>query len=497
MKLASLVLFCAALQAQSPNGVWQGLRSVAPDRTEPITFRFKLEAGRLQGSVRTSYGEVPLEEPGWSGNEFRFLSHQTFGEYKVEDVYTGTINGEELSFTAVRNGRQRRSGTAKRTSTDPEPYARTVPRTTPPSMALEPNGLALTPPMGWNSWNRFQTKIDGRTVREIADALVATGLRDAGYVYVVIDDGWQGQRDDKGVLQPNEKFPSMKELVDYVHSRGLKFGIYSSPGPKSCAGFEGSWAHEEMDARTWASWGVDYLKYDWCSGGLVWDLPRMGDAYRKMSLALRATGRPIIHSVCQYGLFNVQEWAAAAGGNLWRTTGDIGNSWGSVAAIGFNQKDLDKYAGPGRWNDPDMLEIGNGGLNAAEERSHMTLWAMLAAPLMLGNDIRQMTPETLAVLSNREVIAVDQDPLGKQGYRLRQDGDGEVWVKPLARGEWAVALFNRGRSAVSVRVDWQEMGLKSVPSVRDLWKAQDLGRVSGGISEKLESHACALYRLRP
>jgi alpha-galactosidase len=350
--------------------------------------------------------------------------------------------------------------------------------------------------MGWNSWNKFQTRIDDRTVREIADALVVSGLRDAGYRYVVVDDGWQGVRDKSGVLRPNSGFPDMAALGSYLHERGLRFGIYSSPGPKTCAGFEGSWAHEEADARMFASWGVDFLKYDWCSAGLEYELKDMGDAYAKMALALRATGRPIVYSVCQYGMFRVAEWAAAAGGNLWRTTGDIGNSWSSVSAIGFNQNSLEQSARPGGWNDPDMLEVGNGGMSLEEERSHFTLWAMLAAPLFLGNDVRTMTPEVRAILSNRDVIAINQDALGRQASRVEHKGDGEMWLKPLAGGEFALALFNKSDAPVQTDVVFAELGWPSYVEVRDVWKGDEFHRVHAGFAKTMKRHECALYRVR-
>ena len=247
-------------------------------------------------------------------------------------------------------------------------------------------------------------------------------MRDAGYVYVNIDDGWQGERDEHGNLRPNTKFPDMKGLADYLHGRGLKLGIYTSPGPKSCAGFEGSYGHEEQDARTFAEWGVDYLKYDWCSAGLIYDDAEMPAVYLKMAEAIRATGRPMVFSICQYGRADVWKWGADAGGNLWRTTGDIADRWDVMSTIGFAQDELAPFARPGHWNDPDMLEVGNGHMTAAEYRTHMSLWALLAAPLIAGHDVRSSSPETLSVLTNREVIAIDQDPLGRPGRRVVQRG---------------------------------------------------------------------------
>ena len=264
--------------------------------------------------------------------------------------------------------------------------------------------------------------------------IVATGMRDAGYVYVNVDDTWEGQRDAAGNIHTNSKFPDMKALADYVHSKGLKFGIYSSPGPKTCAGYEGSYGHEQQDANTYAAWGVDFLKYDLCGLRTIMDLydpqqdPKkasaiMRDAYAKMHQALVKTGRPIVYSICQYGFDSVWEWGAEVGGNLWRTTDDISDSFRSMALIGFSQAGLEKYAGPGHWNDPDMLEIGNGGMSADEYRTQMSLWAILAAPLLAGNDLSKMDETTKSILMNKEVIAVDQDSLGAAGIPARAAPD--------------------------------------------------------------------------
>ena len=290
--------------------------------------------------------------------------------------------------------------------------------------------VAQTPPMGWNSWNYFAGKVDDKGIRAAADQIVATGMKDAGYVYVNIDDTWEGQRDAKGVIHSNEKFPDMKALADYVHSKGLKIGIYSGPGDKTCAGFPASLGHELQDATTYAEWGIDYLKYDLCSfrsdvmtkqapEDKAAQMKLMTDAYEKMGKALaeatKATGRPIVFSLCQYGWDSPWEWAPALGGNLWRTTGDIQPRWQSIYDIASEQSGLESYAGPGHWNDPDMLEVGNGKLSLAENRTHFSWWAILAAPLLAGNDLPNMKPEIHAILTNKDVIAIDQDALGKQG----------------------------------------------------------------------------------
>ncbi|HME37676.1 MAG TPA: glycoside hydrolase family 27 protein [Steroidobacteraceae bacterium] len=363
-------------------------------------------------------------------------------------------------------------------------------------------GPAATPPMGWNSWNHFAEKIDDATVRAQADAMVSSGLRDAGYSYVNVDDTWEGERDASGVIHPNAKFPDMKALADYVHGKGLKFGIYSSPGSKTCAGFEGSLGHERQDAATYAAWGVDYLKYDLCSFEKMMDAAApetsrqmMLDAYKKMGDALRATGRPILYSLCQYGEETVWRWGASVGGNTWRTTGDINDTYAKMIQIGFGQAGLAKYAGPGHWNDPDMLEIGNGGMKPQEYRTHISLWAMLAAPLLAGNDLTHMTPGTLALLTNREVIAIDQDKAGRQGDRVRAEGHLEIWARPLADGSKVIGLFNVFSRPQTAEFDFKEFGFDGKVRVRDIWAARDMGEFSGGQSLRIPGHDVVLLRV--
>ncbi len=345
----------------------------------------------------------------------------------------------------------------------------------PPIATLPANGLALTPPMGWNSWNHFESKVDDKTIREIADALVSSGMRDAGYVYVNIDDTWEGTRDKKGEIHANSKFPNMKALADYVHSKGLKLGIYSSPGPKTCAGYEGSYGHEDQDAKTYAAWGIDYLKYDWCSAGDIYTDADLRAVYQKMGAALQKTGRPIVYSLCEYGKGDVWKWGPEAGANLWRTTGDINDTWKRMAEIGFDQPRLNKYAGPGHWNDPDMLEIGNGGMTTEEYKTHMTLWAMLAAPLLAGNDLRTMTKETHDLLTNSEVLAVDQDTAGTEPTRVYQQGGIEGWVRPLADGGVALTIFNRNDQDQAISLNWyKDLKLARPDKIRDAWEHEDV-----------------------
>jgi alpha-galactosidase len=373
-----------------------------------------------------------------------------------------------------------------------------------PSAALAGDGLAKTPPMGWNSWNKFSCNVSEKLIRDTADALVSSGMKAAGYEYVVIDDCWQTKRDEKGkIVADPERFPSgMKALATAIHAKGLKFGIYSDAGTLTCAKRPGSKDHEEQDAKTYAAWGIDYLKYDWCST----DGQDTRDAYMKMGRALRASGRPIIFSICEWG--NSKPWIWAQGvGHLWRATGDIqdcwdcGKSWGGmgVAHIIDLMADLYPFSGPGHFNDPDMLEVGNGGLTLEENRSHFSLWALFAAPLMAGNDVAAMTPEIRDILTNREVIAVDQDVLGIQGRRVRDSGALEVWMKPLSDGSRAVILFNRGSEEAPIAVAWEEIGLfpGANARVRDLWKKADVGVVTGHYEAKVAPHGVVMVKITP
>ena len=328
--------------------------------------------------------------------------------------------------------------------------------------------------MGWNSWNKFADKVNEDLIRQTADAMVSSGMKDAGYEYINIDDTWEGERDSQGFIQPDpRKFPSgMKALADYVHSKGLKLGIYSDAGAKTCGGKPASRGHEYQDALTYAQWGIDYLKYDWCG---CEDLNAKG-AYTTMRDALHAAGRPIVFSICEWGSNKPWEWAGDVG-NLWRTTGDIHPcfdckedhgtwySWG-VLQILDQQEGLRKYAGPGHWNDPDMLEVGNG-MTVNEDRAHFSMWCMLAAPLISGNDLRHMSKETSEILLNKDVIAVDQDKLGIEGFRYSSDSILEVWFKPLADGDWAMCVLNRSTRPQKVRFDWKNKKVSDDLSKRE------------------------------
>ena len=384
----------------------------------------------------------------------------------------------------------------------PAPKPSTKPATKPAPIT------AATPPMGWNSWNFFAGKVTDKDIRGAADNLVATGMKDAGYVYVNIDDTWEGDRDADGVLHTNAKFPDMKALADYVHSKGLKIGIYSGPGNKTCGGYAASLGHEEQDAKMYADWGIDYLKYDECSfTGDVLEKQAPDDkaaqmrlmiaAYEKMGKALKSTGRPIVFSLCQYGWDAVWEWAPAIGGNLWRTTGDITPRWDRIYAILSQQDGLAKYAGPGHWNDPDMLEVGNGRLSIQENWSHFAMWAMLAAPLLAGNDLPNMKPEVKAILTNKDVIAIDQDRLGKQGTRAYSDGEVEVWTRHLSGGALAIAVLDAGDSRYSTHpfhLNLTKLGLHGPQTGKDLWTGKPITLTNNQPIE-LTSHNVLLVRM--
>ena len=355
-----------------------------------------------------------------------------------------------------------------------------------------PSQLAQTPPMGWNSWNKFACNVSEELIRETADAMISSGMHAAGYEYVNIDDCWQVSRDGEGnIVADATKFPAgMKALADYVHSKGLKLGIYTDAGTLTCQKRPGSFNHEFQDAKTYASWGVDYVKVDWCHAeGLDPEAQ-----YAKFRSALAQAGRPMVFSICNWGVKAPWLWAPAIG-NLWRTTEDISDSYDRMSVIGFSQDGLEKSAGPGHWNDPDMLEVGNGGMNRNEYRTHMALWTLLSAPLLAGNDLRSMTPETKEMLTNPEVIAVDQDAKGVQGHRVWDQGPLEIWVKPLADRSQAVGLFNRGESILKMTLDFKVLGLTGSAKLRDLWERRDLGVAQQSYTTDVPKHGVVLLRI--
>jgi len=373
--------------------------------------------------------------------------------------------------------------------------------------------LAKTPPMGWNSWNKFGCDVSETLIMEMADEMISSGMKDAGYEYVVIDDCWQVGRDKNGEIIVDEKrFPSgMKYLADYIHSKGLKFGIYSCAGIYTCQGRPGGRGHEFQDARTYAKWGVDYLKYDWCyaTGKDVKTAPSAKEhainSYSTMRDALYAAGRPVVFSICDWGFQQPWEWGKNVG-HLWRTYHDIKDRWASLLIIFDKQRGLEQYAGPGHWNDPDMLEVGNGGMTIEEYKTHFSLWCMLAAPLMTGNDIREMSLEIKEILTNKEIIALDQDTLGKQGFCYRDNGDYEIWIKKLGNNERAVCLLNRSDEIKNVQVDFNV--LLTVNStywklepykledykVRDLWEHKELSMKESISYVEIPPHSVKVFR---
>lgn len=379
-----------------------------------------------------------------------------------------------------------------------------------PTYGLD-NGLAQTPPMGWNSWNGFRFGVSEKLVKETIDAVASNGLKEAGYVYIVLDDGWQGERDDNDILQPHpEKFPSgIKALAEYAHSKGLKLGIYSCPNVLTCGNETGSLGYETIDAQTWADWGIDFLKYDHCpTRNQERDLPgeEILKRYKTMREALAATGRPIVYSIADKGWVDGTDlsnpdrfsWAPEVV-NMWRTTQDIKPKWSRIMQILDWQDGIAHLAKPGAWNDPDMLEVGNGQLSLAENRAHFSLWCILAAPLMLGNDLRDMSPEILEILTNKEVVALNQDSLGKQGEKVWDGGDQEIFIKPLAGGSLGVVMLNRGDSGTTMTLEWDHLKLSATATaqLRDLWKKADLGEFNGKYSAEVASHDVVTLRVTP
>jgi alpha-galactosidase len=493
-----VVLGCASAQELALTGMWvpDGLTPEILER-QPTHVRVLAirasDAGLVGKLLVPTAGGMPVAVEQ-HGDRARLVIQMARG---METPLEATLAGDRLSV-GVPGGSSPPTVLRRPSAEEQRILDRLAPLKLPipARKALPPNGLARTPPMGFSTWNHFQTSIDDQTIRDVGDALVATGMRDAGYVYVNVDDGWQGERDEQGNIRANGKFPDMKALADYLHGRGLRLGMYTSPGPKSCAGFEGTYGHEEQDARTFAAWGVDYLKYDWCSAGLIYDDAEMPAVYQKMAEAIRAAGRPTVFSICQYGRADVWKWGADAGGNLWRTTGDITDQWQIMSTIGFAQDELAPFTGPGHWNDPDMLEVGNGHMSAAEYRTHLSLWAMLAAPLIAGHDVRSSTPETIALLTNRDVIAIDQDALGRSGRRVAQRGPLEVWMRPLDGKRTAVALFNRSAETAKVETTFAELGLDGRATAHDVWAQRASVVLDGRVSADVEPHGVVLLVLQ-
>ena len=489
--ISMLVLFLSTpiLFGADLSGIWLYSAKQPDGHTARMVLVLQQSGNSLTGKIEHAWGPLTIRAGSVDGNRFSISAPISDGRPYICE---GTLDGDKLRFTVRDPNAKPYDVVAVRSKSDP--FRVTSPLTPPAVRDLPANELAKTPPMGWNSWNLFAGRIDDKTVREMADAMVSSGMRDAGYIYLNIDDTWEGDRDANGVIQTNNKFPDMKALSDYVHSEGLKFGIYSSPGPYTCAGYEGSYPHEEQDAKTYAAWGVDYLKYDWCSAGGVYPDSAMRAVYQKMADALRATNRPIVFSLCQYGRANVWEWGALAGGNLWRTTDDINDTYKRVMEIVDSQSAIAKDAGPGHWNDPDMLEIGNGGMTTDEYRTHMSLWAIFAAPLLAGNDVRNMSEDTRSILMNKDVIAIDQDPLGKQGHRADKSVDIEYYARPLNNGDMALVVVNRADAPASLKLPWTEMHIAEGTKVRNLWKHEDFA-AKADQSFTIPAHGSLMFRI--
>jgi alpha-galactosidase len=489
--LIALTATALGLAASDLTGRWVARVPNNDGTFRETVFVFDQQGSTLTGTIINPTSEQPFADGVVEGETFSLASAPATNPRRT--IYRGLVKGEEIAITIVRPGRPDQTLTARR---GPANAGRLPERTAPPARhAVADNGLARTPPMGWNSWNHFRGNVDDRTVREIADAMAANGMRDAGYVFVNIDDTWEAGRDASGHILTNRKFPDMKTLAAYVHGKGLKLGIYSSPGPFTCAGYEGTYGHEEDDARTYAAWGIDYLKYDWCGAARLYADSDMPAIYQRMGDALRATGRPIVFSLCQYGRNEVWKWGGDVGGNLWRTTGDIQDNWESMSRIGFGQDELGPYAKPGHWNDPDMLEIGNGGMTGDEYRTHMALWSLLAAPLLAGNDLRAMSEETKGILMNAEVIAIDQDPEAKPVKVVNQEGQTAVLARPLKDQSVAVGLFNRGDQPAEVGVNWSALNLPGGKlQVRDLWKQQNVEASGDRYSATVPNHGVVLLK---
>jgi alpha-galactosidase len=492
------LLFAASCLATDLTGNWV-VETPADDGTvRKAYFNLKQQDSRITGSIRVTQFYYTISESTGAPEKFTITGSMKDGSTGRHIVYEGKLIGDELHLATRRRPDEPLVEMIARRAPDGE--GAMPARIPPPSLhKISDNGLVRIPPMGWNSWNNFKGRVDDAVIRQIADAMISSGMKDAGYQYVNIDDTWEGSRDANGNILANQKFPDMKALAEYVHSRGLKLGIYSSPGPNTCAGYEGSYAHEEQDAHTYAAWGIDYLKYDWCGARNLYSDDEMQAVYQKMGDALQASGRAIVYSLCQYGRDDVWKWGADVGGNLWRTTGDIRDAWESMSKIGFSQSDLAQWAKPGHWNDPDMLEIGNGAMSDTEYKTHMSLWSILAAPLLAGNDLRNMSASIHDILTNREVIAVNQDKEGKQGKRFSQSGSQEIWVRDLAGGAKAVGLFNRADTDAEISTTWTDLGFAGNPKklrVRDLWTHQSLDTPGERYSANVPGHGVVLLRIQ-
>jgi len=493
---SALLVGAPGLEAQTDlSGYWVLLVPTG-DGNYRKTFLYLEQSGHtVTGEVMYGARKLPISNGSFQDGKLHFEVVVHFQQQTRQIVYDGQMAGGTIDMKINFPGRSPMTGTAERTTREATLPPKPLPL--PALRDLPDNGLVRTPPMGWNSWNKFAGRVDDSIVRAAADAMVASGMAKVGYTYINIDDTWQGQRDKSGRITGNKKFPDMKALCDYVHSKGLKIGIYSSPGPTTCAGYEGSFGHEELDAQTYAEWGFDYLKYDWCSAAEIYKDEEMRPVYQKMGEALQKTGRPIVYSLCQYGRDDVWGWGAKVGGNLWRTTGDINDHWERMDEIGFSQFAIQHYMKPGHWNDPDMLEVGNGGMTNDEYRTHMSLWCLLAAPLLAGNDLSSMTEETREILMNTEVIAIDQDRAANPAKLATPLGKHVVAYRKLSDGSTAVAFFNRNAKEDEIGVEWAAVEIEGGNiQARDLWKHQDVQVSPTRYSTKVPAHGVVMLRVQ-
>ncbi len=505
MQLKRTLSFCTLflagaltiLQAQDGiGGVWR-IHIARPDGSTHDVFLNLVQSGSsVTGDVIENYGHRKIIEGSFVEGKLHAAIHPW---REVVVTYEGQLTDGKLNLTISHKNTPTGKASVTKATAERSTEEATLPPAKLPVPALHDvpeNNLVRTPQMGWNSWNHFAGRVTDATIRATADRIVASGMKAAGYIYVNIDDTWESGRDANGNIVPNKKFPDMKALADYVHSKGLKIGIYSSPGPFTCGGYEGSYGHEEQDAKSYAAWGIDYLKYDWCSAGTIYQDSDMRAVYQKMGDALQASGRPIVFSLCQYGKEDVWTWGSKVGGNSWRTTGDIADNWKSLEEIGFSQAKIAEYVQPGHWNDPDMLEVGNGGMTDDEYRVHMTLWTLLSAPLLAGNDLDKMPDATLKILTNPDLIAIDQDPAVHHPKRTVLEGNTEVWAREMQDGSMVVALFNRDSQAKPVTAEWSKLGVTAASSkARNLWTHKDVTLSGDSYTATVPKHGVVLLQV--
>jgi alpha-galactosidase len=488
---------------------WAGAAILlAAGAANPTPFVAPREPGRLVIPELSSSPEIhyPKITGATPGRPFLFMIPAT-GATPLTFLAKGLPKGLQLdSATGIISGSLRSAGTTVVSITVKNSLGKSQSQLT---IVGGDHLLALTPPMGWNSWNVWAGNVDEPKVKAAADVMISSTLAAHGFEYVNIDDTWEAGRDAQGNIQSNKKFPDMKGLADYVHSKGLKIGIYSSPGPTTCGGYTASYQHEDQDAASYAYWGFDYLKYDWCSYSGIDpnpDLAGFQKPYAVMRSSLDKVNRDIVFSFCQYGMGDVWKWGQQIGGNCWRTTGDINDSWNSLHGIYESQNGHEKYAGPGHWNDPDMLVVGIVGwgnthpsrLTQNEQILHISMWCLLSAPLLIGCDMTRLDPFTLALLTNDEAIAINQDQLGKPAGKISTaDNGGEVWARPLSGGSKAVGLINPTSAPLDVTVTWASLGLNGSQKVRDLWLHKNLGPYETGYTVTVPTHGAVLLNVSP